>query len=284
MMHAQNFLHRDIAPDNIIVRPDGTPVLLDFGTARRAVAEMSRALTGIVKAGYSPQEQYAADSRLQGPWSDLYAFGGTLYRAVTGKPPEESTLRFDRRPHGAGGEGRRRAAIGRAFLRPSTPASRSGTRRAPALGGAAAADAARRRASSRTAATERQAERRRATALIDAAQSVPVAATVGQSASVGRSSPPSSSCCCGVVGGLAYTRWQSGERDRLAGPRPSPAPGEPSRAADEQARLEAEAKRKAEEAQQSTQGEAGDWTRSRSAPRRRSATSRRASAICPAAA
>ena len=59
MMHAANFLHRDIAPDNIIVRADGTPVLLDFGAARRAVAEMSRSLTGIVKAGYSPHEQYA---------------------------------------------------------------------------------------------------------------------------------------------------------------------------------------------------------------------------------
>ena len=42
MMHAANFLHRDIAPDNIIVRADGSPVLLDFGAARRAVAEMSR--------------------------------------------------------------------------------------------------------------------------------------------------------------------------------------------------------------------------------------------------
>ena len=42
-MHAANFLHRDIAPDNIIVRADGTPVLLDFGAARRAVAEASRA-------------------------------------------------------------------------------------------------------------------------------------------------------------------------------------------------------------------------------------------------
>ena len=41
LMHADNFLHRDIAPDNIIVRPDGTPVLLDFGAARRAVGEMS---------------------------------------------------------------------------------------------------------------------------------------------------------------------------------------------------------------------------------------------------
>ena len=94
-MHTANFLHRDIAPDNIIIRTDSTPVLLDFGSARRAVAEMSRSLTGIVKAGYSPHEQYSSDSRLQGPWSDLYALGGTFYRAVTGKPPEEATLRFD---------------------------------------------------------------------------------------------------------------------------------------------------------------------------------------------
>ena len=103
MMHAAKFLHRDIAPDNVIIRPDGTPVLLDFGAARRAVAERSHALTGIVKAGYSPQEQYATDSRLQGPWSDFYALGGTLYRAVTGRIPEEATLRVsdDRTPPAA---------------------------------------------------------------------------------------------------------------------------------------------------------------------------------------
>ena len=93
MMHDEKFLHRDIAPDNIIVRADGTPVLLDFGAARRAIAERSHALTGIVKAGYSPNEQYSSDSRLQGPWSDLYALGGTLYRAVVGVAPEEATLR-----------------------------------------------------------------------------------------------------------------------------------------------------------------------------------------------
>jgi tetratricopeptide (TPR) repeat protein/serine/threonine protein kinase len=113
MLHAANFLHRDIAPDNIIVRADGTPVLLDFGAARRAVAEMSRALTGIVKAGYSPHEQYSSDGRLQGPWSDLYALGATLYRAISGNPPDEAMLRLDedRMPSAA--------KIGKGIYRPS---------------------------------------------------------------------------------------------------------------------------------------------------------------------
>jgi serine/threonine protein kinase len=103
LMHAKDFLHRDIAPDNIIVRHNGTPVLLDFGAARRAMAEKSHDLTGVVKAGYSPHELYASSSRLQGPWSDLYAFGGTLYRAVKGRAPDEATLRVsdDRMPPAA---------------------------------------------------------------------------------------------------------------------------------------------------------------------------------------
>lgn len=93
-MHQASFLHRDIAPDNIIVRADGGPVLLDFGAARRVMAELSGALTGIVKQGYSPQEQYANDPRAQGPWSDIYALGATLYRCVTGRTPDEATLRM----------------------------------------------------------------------------------------------------------------------------------------------------------------------------------------------
>src|SRR5262249_47156034 len=94
-LHASDFLHRDLAPDNIIVRTDGTPVLLDFGAARRAVAQASQSLTGVVKAGYSPHEQYSSQGRLQGPWTDIYSLGGTLYRAIAGKAPEESTSRFD---------------------------------------------------------------------------------------------------------------------------------------------------------------------------------------------
>ncbi len=93
-MHQASFLHRDIAPDNIIVRADGGPVLLDFGAARRVMAELSGALTGIVKQGYSPQEQYANDPRAQGAWSDIYALGATLYRCVSGRTPDEATLRM----------------------------------------------------------------------------------------------------------------------------------------------------------------------------------------------
>ena len=69
MMHRADFLHRDISPDNIIVRADGSPALLDFGAARRAVAEMSHSLTGIVKPGYSPHEQYTSENRFHGPIS-----------------------------------------------------------------------------------------------------------------------------------------------------------------------------------------------------------------------
>jgi serine/threonine protein kinase len=94
MMHAAAFLHRDIAPDNIIVRADGTPVLLDFGASRRVMGEMSGTLTGVVKKGYSPQEQYATDGRAQGPWTDIYALGATLYRCISDDTPDEATNRM----------------------------------------------------------------------------------------------------------------------------------------------------------------------------------------------
>ena len=94
-LHEAHFLHRDIAPDNIIIRPNGSPVLLDFGAARRvAVAERSSQMTGLIKLGYSPQEQYTSDGKAQGAWTDIYALGATLFHVVTGAPPPESTVRF----------------------------------------------------------------------------------------------------------------------------------------------------------------------------------------------
>lgn len=94
LIHKQDFLHRDIAPDNIIIRKDGSPVLIDFGSARGEIAAHSKTVSALVKPGYSPYEQYAETSRQQGPWTDIYALGATLYHAVTGKRPADSPSRM----------------------------------------------------------------------------------------------------------------------------------------------------------------------------------------------
>jgi serine/threonine protein kinase/Tfp pilus assembly protein PilF len=95
LMHRENFLHRDIAPDNIMIRPDGSPCLIDFGAARQSVGQQSKTLTAIIKAGYSPAEQYDTEgTQRQGPWSDIYALAATFYRAVCGARPPESPGRL----------------------------------------------------------------------------------------------------------------------------------------------------------------------------------------------
>ena len=94
VVHAGDFLHRDIAPDNIIIRKDGSPVLIDFGSARGEIASHSKTVSALVKPGYSPYEQYATTSRQQGPWTDIYALGATLYHAVTGKRVPDAPSRM----------------------------------------------------------------------------------------------------------------------------------------------------------------------------------------------
>jgi serine/threonine protein kinase len=93
LIHKADFLHRDIAPDNIMVRKDGSPVLIDFGSARGALASQSRTVSALVKPGYSPYEQYATSGANQGPWTDIYALGATLYHAITGKRPPDAPSR-----------------------------------------------------------------------------------------------------------------------------------------------------------------------------------------------
>lgn len=89
-VHKAGFLHRDIKPDNIYVRADGTPVLLDFGAARRVNA--NRDMTNIVSPGFAPFEQYHSQGN-QGPWTDVYSIGAVMYWMVTGKKPMESASR-----------------------------------------------------------------------------------------------------------------------------------------------------------------------------------------------
>ena len=93
-LHAQGVYHRDIAPDNILLLPDGQPVILDFGSARRVISDRTQSLMAILKPNYSPIEQYADDAGMrQGCYTDLYALGGTVYFMLTGKEPIPSVLR-----------------------------------------------------------------------------------------------------------------------------------------------------------------------------------------------
>lgn len=93
-VHKSGFIHRDIKPANILVRTDGTPVLLDFGSARSSHSAHTEPLTALVSAGYAPLEQYSGGSeREQGPWTDIYALGAVLYFAVTGLEPVDSAKR-----------------------------------------------------------------------------------------------------------------------------------------------------------------------------------------------
>jgi serine/threonine protein kinase/WD40 repeat protein len=103
-IHEADFLHRDIAPDNIMVRRDGSPVLIDFGSARGAIASHSRTVSALVKPGYSPYEQYATTGANQGPWTDIYALGATLYHAIAGKRPPDAPSRVVEDEHVPAGE------------------------------------------------------------------------------------------------------------------------------------------------------------------------------------
>jgi serine/threonine protein kinase len=96
-IHAKNLLHRDIKPANIyLARTDaGTvrPTLLDFGAARHALGEETRALSVVLTEHYAPFEQYHRKGK-QGPWTDVYAAAATLYRMVTGSTPPTAPARL----------------------------------------------------------------------------------------------------------------------------------------------------------------------------------------------
>lgn len=94
-LHQQNVLHRDVSPDNILIMPNGAPVLLDFGAARTVVAGATQSLTTVLKPGYAPIEQYADDGSLeQGPWTDVYGLGAVMYFLAMGGPPPQAINRM----------------------------------------------------------------------------------------------------------------------------------------------------------------------------------------------
>ena len=92
-IHDQGYIHKDISPDNIMLTSDGTAKLIDFGSATRLEVQNAEDPMLVVKAGYSPQEFYRADAKIDKA-SDLYQLGATLRHCITGKRPVESIERL----------------------------------------------------------------------------------------------------------------------------------------------------------------------------------------------
>ena len=90
VLHEQGLIHRDIAPDNIMLE-DGAIRLIDFGCAR-GTETGNDTLTITLKHGYAPIEQY--QQKGQGPWTDVYALCATIYFCLTGKKPPQALDRI----------------------------------------------------------------------------------------------------------------------------------------------------------------------------------------------
>ncbi len=91
-LHGRNIYHRDVKPANILLTEEGSPVLIDFGTARAIISD--RSATHVGSPGYSPIEQLRARGK-RGPWTDVYSLGATCYRLITGERPPEAFDRMD---------------------------------------------------------------------------------------------------------------------------------------------------------------------------------------------
>lgn len=92
-VHTQKLLHLDIKPANIYIRLDGSPVLLDFGSARQTLTDAQPKLTPSYTPGFASPEQYY-DRSLLGPWSDIYSIGATMYACLVRAAPMAADQRL----------------------------------------------------------------------------------------------------------------------------------------------------------------------------------------------
>lgn len=84
-IHKLGFMHLDVKPSNIWLRPGGRPLLLDFGAAQSAFKGNKRAGAHTLTLGFAPIEQHRRGHI--GPWTDLYAIGASMWACMSGKAP-----------------------------------------------------------------------------------------------------------------------------------------------------------------------------------------------------
>mgnify|MGYP001764856251 CR=1 FL=1 len=94
-VHSNKILHLDIKPSNIYIRADGSPVLIDFGAARQALSQEVFNNTSMYTPGFAAPEQYTQRER-QGPWTDIYSVGATLYACIAKSPPPPADKRVEK--------------------------------------------------------------------------------------------------------------------------------------------------------------------------------------------
>lgn len=92
LLHQHGVIHKDISPENIQIVNNRTIKLIDFGAASIYTQNLSKPFF-VLKKGYSPYELYSQSGE-QGPWTDIYEIGATIYTCLVGNPPPEATERF----------------------------------------------------------------------------------------------------------------------------------------------------------------------------------------------
>jgi serine/threonine protein kinase len=93
VVHANKLLHLDIKPSNIYLRTDGSPVLIDFGAARQTLCQSDPELRPTYTPGYAAPEQYGNQPD-QGPWTDIYAVGASMYACLAAAGPQPADARL----------------------------------------------------------------------------------------------------------------------------------------------------------------------------------------------
>lgn len=94
VVHDKNYLHHDIKPHNIIyLREEKRPVLISFSTARFEFYQSIFGTSETMLSKYSPIENYVSNIK-QGPWTDIYSCGATLYRIISGEDPPTAPERM----------------------------------------------------------------------------------------------------------------------------------------------------------------------------------------------